>query len=864
MTTHLNIPTKVEGSTLTAPEFNAVVIAINENADTLQQTFDALTNKLGRTTIIVDSNTSVVIDSIEALIEYIAEYGAATPTNNTAPIIKIKNSTFIYKIGDELLLDIELFDAEGGELTLTGTNPNIAQGQTSFILSGLHNGNNTLNLTALIYGSEYYNPDSDLYQVTLPEGTYVFSDVHVTDKFGKSSVATLNLTIIVGTITLTSNFLSEQTYRQNTPIVVGFGVSSIINTIDLTYTLSGRMLVDDPNNSGHLVYQDYAAVVDKVSNYKLTPNDANFISGQVFFVNYTIPREFTEIGDYNLTISATGLGVISNTLTINIVVNKSGILYSSTDFNTNLSYYVGDTIVLPVNIYYDENSEYIGQYTYQSKAWLEINGLRVSPYYISAPSLSQKGNEVVLLLPDSGNSISIRYTSELLELPENETYWANTNLLNLSLQQKSSYIVLETPISKLELYLNAKGKTNNSPNWGLWENKYTLNLPDNYAVLNGFNTELNGWEITGANQHLGDDLSMNGSAYVEVNYAPLAGFENNTTGLTIEFSIREGALVGEGVYQLSIGRPEITPSVGIYVTANELRINGLSTNISVPIICDSRVLTKNGEWVEGQEYAHVVITFNIDTKEVYVYLNGVISSFGTFVDQELFLTQADEHIYINGYKNLLGEVVGIAETKIRFLRVYKTCLTTDDILANYIACYPEDGGRALLEELNSVATPILSSGYMEGDRSAIQKDIMTQLELSFNPGNEENIADTYIPDPQSIGEFDGAYQNMVMPFPVDVDLQGNSSLSYPIKNYGIDIFDGQAWDLTQTKTPKFYNMVYNNGDPIVRPWPDWDSYHLKANYIDSSHCNNLIIAKLWNLEVLKKAKLIEDLDNIGN
>jgi hypothetical protein len=88
---------------------------------------------------------------------------------------------------------------------------------------------------------------------------------------------------------------------------------------------------------------------------------------------------------------------------------------------------------------------------------------------------------------------------------------------------------------------------------------------------------------------------MNGSAYVEVNYAPLAGFENNTTGLTIEFSIREGALVGEGVYQLSIGRPEITPSVGIYVTANELRINGLSTNISVPIICDSRVLTKNGE-----------------------------------------------------------------------------------------------------------------------------------------------------------------------------------------------------------------------------------------------------------------------------
>lgn len=845
MATHLNLPTKVEGSTLTASEFNAVVIAINENADTLQEAYDAIEDKLGATTIVVDSNTSVVIDSVESLIEYLAEYGAATPTNNTAPLIKIKNTTYVYRLGQTLDFDIELFDAEGGQLTLTGKNPDVAQGTNSFIVPNLYVGTNTLNLTALIYGAAYYDPESDVYQAMLPEGSYVFSEIVVTDKLGKSSTSPLTLNIIVGAITLTSNFLSEQTYRQNIPINVQIGIASVTNTVDLTYTLTGRMLVEDENVPGNYIYQDYASVIRREEGKKLTPNDANFISGQLYYIDYVTETGFTELGDYTLSVVATGLGVTSNTLNINMVINKAGILYSSTNFNTSDLYYVGDTVVLPVNIFYDENPEYVGLYTYRVKAWLEVNGMQVSPDYLSAETAEQKNIQVVLLLPDSGSNCSIKYTSEILEFPvEVEEYWANTNELNLSLQQKSSYIVLETPASKIELYLSAKGKSNNSPNWQIWENKYTLNLPQYFGTLTGFNTELNGWEVIGDNQHYGDALELNGTAYAEINYKPFDSFETNTTGLTVEFSIREESLVGEGIYQLSIGRPEVVPSVGIYVTDNKLLINGLASNITVPIICDTRVLTKNGEWVEGDEYAHVAVTFNVTTKEVYVYINGVISSFGTFADQELFTSQNDATIFINGFKSLLGGVDGIAETKIRFIRVYKKCLTTEEILGNYVASYPEDTGRALLEELNSIATPILSSAYMEGDRSAIQKDVMTQLEFSFVPGNEENIAETYIPEPIAIGEYDAEYQTMTAPFPIDVDLQGNSSLSYPVKNYGIDIFDGQAWDTLGSKESKDYNMVYNMGTPSVRLWPDWDSYHLKGNYIDSSHSNNLIMAKL--------------------
>ena len=125
------------------------------------------------------------------------------------------------------------------------------------------------------------------------------------------------------------------------------------------------------------------------------------------------------------------------------------------------------------------------------------------------------------------------------------------------------------------------------------------------------------------------------------------------------------------------------------------------------------------------------------------------------------------------------------------------------------------------------------------------KDEMRRLFFSFNSGNESIVADTYIPDPQAVGQYSQAYMDMKKEFPGDFDLQGNSSLSYPVKNYGIDIFDGEAWDVSKSINSKEYNMVFNE-DKVVqyRPWPNWDSYHLKANYIDSSHCNNLIMAKL--------------------
>ena len=65
----------------------------------------------------------------------------------------------------------------------------------------------------------------------------------------------------------------------------------------------------------------------------------------------------------------------------------------------------------------------------------------------------------------------------------------------------------------------------------------------------------------------------------------------------------------------------------------------------------------------------------------------------------------------------------------------------------------------------------------------------------------------------------------------DVEWQGNTSIVFPIKNYGIDLYEDEAM---QTKM-----------DISVLPHMATDSYHLKANYIDPSNVKNLAGARLF-------------------
>ena len=191
MATKINIPSKVAGNTLSAPEFNAVVTAINENATSLEDAFSQITSKLGTAIIKINSTTSITISTVEELIEYLHKYGTSTDKYNTAPIIKISKKTLVYKAGESLDLDLELFDSEGGFLTLTGTCPAVSGGYNTFVLGNLRSGINSINFNELIFNDT---------TTKLPVGTYIFSDIYVTDALGRSSASPINIKVIVAQV----------------------------------------------------------------------------------------------------------------------------------------------------------------------------------------------------------------------------------------------------------------------------------------------------------------------------------------------------------------------------------------------------------------------------------------------------------------------------------------------------------------------------------------------------------------------------------------------------------------------------------------------------------------------------------------
>lgn len=106
-----------------------------------------------------------------------------------------------------------------------------------------------------------------------------------------------------------------------------------------------------------------------------------------------------------------------------------------------------------------------------------------------------------------------------------------------------------------------------------------------------------------------------------------------------------------------------------------------------------------------------------------------------------------------------------------------------------------------------VAKPLQSIGkvHIDGDLTGIAKDVSVRVSIRYS--------DEY-----------GTYFEKE----ADIELQGGTSLSYPKKNYNIDLLnsDGSSFDI------KF-------GD-----WPKLDSYTLKANYTDNTHTRNILISRI--------------------
>ena len=300
------------------------------------------------------------------------------------------------------------------------------------------------------------------------------------------------------------------------------------------------------------------------------------------------------------------------------------------------------------------------------------------------------------------------------------------------------------------------------------------------ATLVDVNYSNNGW--------IDDSLRLNGDAYVEIDLKPFEGGVSQY-GLTLDVQYKFNHSGNDDARIFSCEMP-VVPNCGAAVYAEDIALLGTESINKSP----------------NNENNLIRATFVIDpeAQRSYIYVNGVICNTALLSNSDYF--GHDGKIYLNAQRDKDGNIINIADCNIYNVRVYDKALTPDEVLQNHIS------DMTIEEQKDAVRRNTFSSlGQMDmdGNFAGMGADDQVPLRVAFSPNDGPGV------------KFD---------FPeVLVDWQGNSSLQYAIKNYNIDLIDetGESIDIQ-----------------MQDDWPVHDSYHIKANMVDSSHAFNIGIAKL--------------------
>lgn len=145
-------------------------------------------------------------------------------------------------------------------------------------------------------------------------------------------------------------------------------------------------------------------------------------------------------------------------------------------------------------------------------------------------------------------------------------------------------------------------------------------------------------------------------------------------------------------------------------------------------------------------------------------------------------------------------------------------IITSDADAIEVAGVTLDVNSAKMREYNHIAQL-----YLYGDTSAMTKDNPVVLRFKYMG------ADNYINASHEGGLRESGKQRGGW---VKVKWQGSSSIAYPKKNYSLTFCSDDAGE-------------NKRGIPFRSNWGSQSKYCAKANFIDPTHCRNVVAAKLW-------------------
>ena len=585
-------------------------------------------------------------------------------------------------------------------------------------------------------------------------GSYLTStinevSIYVRDRAGVVSNL-LSWTVICGGITLTTTFNYEADYGLSDEIKMPYKIDT---------PMSGEIIL-------HLTVDG-------------TTYEIPSINGQN---SYMFNQLNLSLGSHSVSMYASVGTYTSKTISFNLVIVSTDILYLTSTFDQEKEYEYGSIISVDYRLS-KASSESFDVTIVVDGTIMKEQSLRVGSYAWTIPIEVGVGtHEVKIIAQNSNNS------TERVEL-----------VIFVIIKLGDYTPVLPYSVGLL-CDLNASGKSNLDVNSNIW---FDESGHGHNAKLVNFNFSTNGF--------INDELVCDNDAYVELPWSPWADNAKNGSTIDLIYSpinsgVEEARVIDYTFVTDAESSSDVKPFKGIF--ADVLQTIGASASSG----------SQAGKVNLDDESGDIHLTWVLDRSGKYfkIYVNGVLSRFMNLTDSGDGVNKVYEdfahnnYVYLNSNK---GEVCGTNNIK-RF-RVYDHALTSDQVLQNYLASITDMTEQEKQYNFNykNSTLPVIK---LFGDTTNMTHEQTVDMRIEYVSPNEEKYGMSF---------STGIPNNPVR-------IQGTSSLQYVRKNYTIFLKDEYGVDM-------MYNP-YGQGSA-----PD-NVFCLKADYVESSHANNTGLAKFIN------------------
>ena len=624
----------------------------------------------------------------------------------------------------------------------------------------------------------------------LTKGINIIS-MYIVDAFSKMTNI-VEVTIVVGALEITSTFDDGKDFESYNAINIPINVSPI----DASETMIAYIDIDGR------VYEQ-----------------------QVYngFNNFAMPDEEKVAGVHKISIQVRSEKFSSNVLNYTIVIiDKTMLLVSSKSSKIEIEEGYN------LNVEYRVSTGYVADYivTYCLDDVQQASG---------AVSLGM--NTFVISYRD----LSIGDYKLKIEVRTADNFMTGELLLDVKVKP-TSFKRLEHITAGLEAYFDMSIKTNSDTDRDILRSLVPTSSGQYAQIkLHDYNYATNGW--------LNGRLVNNGKSWAEIeNFKPLE--DNVLDGFTFDILFKN---FNSGINEARVidctGVDD--PYMGFYIDSEKAvaktDVNTLTsyytdrTDMRVTFVVN-RTSTFYEEFIIDPETGHSIKNPNPEWKPnpmIQTYIDGIFTDVAMLADQgsginkvyESFMNS--ENILINTDKNkaLFGN------NEIKSIRIYNRPLEHEEVLRNYMADYDDLMEQKAIYDKNYVTVDSDIPTLHFYDTDIGKCDLMTK-------DNKQWINIVYTsPNKDLYGEsFDLMGQ---------CQWQGTSSLAYPVKNYKFKLYD---W--ARDENGDIIEALRNDKDSYTKKKVDIypadgnghkeNTFCLKVDYMDSSHCRNTGTARLVN------------------